>query len=433
MRHDTSHENISAAPQAVGVSIGQSSGQVSHELIVSKPEPSQAVNLPIEFVPAVLPETSDVGPSSLKKRRKNKKKPNKKLRSDTPCVGIDMGMGTILVANCRLSYDSSPNNSSSTLFGSPVKKLALLCIWKSVPHCVAIFLSALCLKMENAFMVVSVSAIHDIQYTQVLVAYAGIGKDCQGQMKRKWVNANGRMNKCLIDGKPTWSMIFPFAVWNVWKSRNNFVFKGKIHNPRLATEIISQTEEFLYCVYSPRGLTRNVIKRIRWERPPEGWAKLNTDGALIGLSGLAGCGGLVRDDRGEWIAGFSRRIGATNSFMAELWGLIRDGLILCCNLHLSSLIVELDAKAVVDAFLHLNYENNVISPILDDCGQLVTQFHQIQFKHCYRQANRCVDVLARRGAEQGFDFIPEDIMNVFEDDLFGMYFNRLCPESDVMF
>lgn len=81
---DTSHENISAVPQAVGVSIGQSSGQVSHELIVSKPEPSQAVNLPIQFVSAVLPESLDVGPSSSKKRRKNKKKPNKKLRSDTP-------------------------------------------------------------------------------------------------------------------------------------------------------------------------------------------------------------------------------------------------------------------------------------------------------------------------------------------------------------
>ncbi|KAL4613986.1 hypothetical protein ACB092_07G022200 [Castanea dentata] len=42
---DTSHANISVVPQAVGVSIGQSSGQVSRELIVSKPEPSQAVNL----------------------------------------------------------------------------------------------------------------------------------------------------------------------------------------------------------------------------------------------------------------------------------------------------------------------------------------------------------------------------------------------------
>lgn len=129
------------------------------------------------------------------------------------------------------------------------------------------------------------------------------------------------------------------------------MFKRQNQNPGLVVEIISQTEEFLYCVYSPRGPTHNVIKRICWERPPEGWEKLNTDGALITLSGLAGCGGVVRDARGEWIAGFSRRISATNSFMAKLWGL-RDGLILCCYLHLSSLIVELGAKAIVDAFLN---------------------------------------------------------------------------------
>ena len=104
------------------------------------------------------------------------------------------------------------------------------------------------------------------------------------------------------------------------------------------------------------------------------------------------------------MAGFSRRIGATNSFMAELWGL-RDGLILCSNLHLPSLIIEIDAKAIVDALLHLNYKNNVISPILEDCRQLVTQFHWIQFKHSYSEANRCADVLTRRGTKQDIDFL----------------------------
>ena len=123
--------------------------------------------------------------------------------------------------------------------------------------------------------------------------------------------------------------------------------------------------------------------------------------------------------------------------MAELWGL-RDSLILYCNLHLPSLIVELDAKAIVDAFLNLNYENNVMSPILDDCRQLVTQFHWIRLKHCYREANRCADALARRGAEQDIDFLSflsplKDILNVFMEDFSGMHFNRHCPELVVMF
>lgn len=34
-----------------------------------------------------------------------------------------------------------------------------------------------------------------------------------------------------------------------------------------------------------------------------------------------GCGGVVRDEHGGWVAGFARHIGSTSSFVTELWGL----------------------------------------------------------------------------------------------------------------
>ena len=72
--------------------------------------------------------------------------------------------------------------------------------------------------------------------------------------------------------------------------------------------------------------------------------------------------------------------------MAELWGL-HDGFIMCCNLNITSIIVELDAKAIVDIFQNSDYENGVVSPILEDCRQLMGRFQRIQFKHYFRQAN----------------------------------------------
>ena len=48
--------------------------------------------------------------------------------------------------------------------------------------------------------------------------------------------------------------------------------------------------------------------------------KLNTDGSACGNPSVAGYRGVIRNDHGHWIAGFTRRIGATNSFIAELWG-----------------------------------------------------------------------------------------------------------------
>ena len=179
---------------------------------------------------------------------------------------------------------------------------------------------------------------------------------------RDWLDMNGRINTNHITGKPPWKIVFPIAIWSIWKSRNGFVFNRKNQNPSLASKILKQAMEYVYCVASPRGLTRHVVKRVCWEKPPFGWLKLNTDGLADGNPGMAGCGGLLRDDHGNWLAGFARRIGTNTSFVAELWGL-RDGLSLCYNLNIPSIIVELDDKAIVDIFQNSRYENNIISPI----------------------------------------------------------------------
>ena len=163
--------------------------------------------------------------------------------------------------------------------------------------------------------------------------------------------------------------------------------------------------------------------------------KLDTDGSFIGNPGMAGCGGVIRDDRGCWIAGFSKRIGITNSLVAELWGL-RDGFMLCCSLNISSLVVELDAKAIVHVLGNPSYVNNIVSPILDNCRLLVSRIQQILIKHCFRQVNRCADSLVRMSISQDFEFssfdsLLVDIAIVFEDDLNEMYSIRICPEPIV--
>jgi len=85
---------------------------------------------------------------------------------------------------------------------------------------------------------------------------------------------------------------------------------------------------------------------------------------------------VIRDESGNWVIGFSRRIGVNSSFDVELWAL-RDGLTICVNKKFQAVGVELDAKAIIDVLKNPTQTNPIISPLLDDYMQLAIQIPQI--------------------------------------------------------
>jgi ribonuclease HI len=109
---------------------------------------------------------------------------------------------------------------------------------------------------------------------------------------------------------------------------------------------------------------------------PRDFVKLNTDGSVLGNPGLASLGGVLRDSNGNWLRGFSHKLGITNSLAAELWG-VRDGLLLARDLNIRKLIIESDAKSVVDLLKTENLGNNAFHPysaLINDCRYLILSF-----------------------------------------------------------
>ncbi|GAU47866.1 hypothetical protein TSUD_404370 [Trifolium subterraneum] len=84
-----------------------------------------------------------------------------------------------------------------------------------------------------------------------------------------------------------------------------------------------------------------------WTKPPDGWIKLNSDGACKGNNGISGCRGLFRNSDGRWIKGYTKKIESCGSFHAEMWGLYL-GLDMAWRDHISYLIVESDSKLLID-------------------------------------------------------------------------------------
>ena len=91
-----------------------------------------------------------------------------------------------------------------------------------------------------------------------------------------------------------------------------------------------------------------------------------------------------------------RRIGLATSIIAEMWAL-RDGLMLAKQLGIAQLMVEMDAKVIVDLVQSDNSPNKSFSSLLNDRRFLLRQLHRIKINHAFREANRCTDHLTKGG------------------------------------
>ncbi|KAK9988172.1 hypothetical protein SO802_028411 [Lithocarpus litseifolius] len=205
---------------------------------------------------------------------------------------------------------------------------------------------------------------------------------------KEWLEENGTKQQVIGGHAIPWSIMFLFAIWLIWKHRNQVVFNEQRPNHNLAKQIYHRALEYYSFVGPHKEAITHIYKPVRWR--------------------------------------------STTSFLAELWAL-RDGLNLCLSYNFDVVEVELDAKAIVDAISNPKYTNVFVSPLMEDCRLLVSRIPHIRIRHCYREANRCADGLARLGGLQATDFVmfmcpPMDLVKLLESDFNGLYLHRPCPE-----
>ena len=68
------------------------------------------------------------------------------------------------------------------------------------------------------------------------------------------------------------------------------------------------------------------------------------------------------------MSGYARAIGFTTNVAVELWALC-DGINLCIDLNLENVIIELDAKLVVDLLMKDERSSNGNEVIIADCKE----------------------------------------------------------------
>ena len=180
------------------------------------------------------------------------------------------------------------------------------------------------------------------------------------------MRVNCSSNSILKHHQLSWKIDFSFGLWQFWNQRNSFLFSSRnIHKI-----CIKRSAEFFAIVGNKPNKHLIVNIQVKWNKPPMGWLKLNTDGFTIGNSGLAGGGELIHNENGDWVMGFAKTLGITSGVIAELWAL-KVGPTLASQLRISSICVELDAELIVLLLTNYMMNNLMLEPLLDDCRTLL--------------------------------------------------------------
>ncbi|KAL4369386.1 hypothetical protein GQ457_05G024870 [Hibiscus cannabinus] len=177
---------------------------------------------------------------------------------------------------------------------------------------------------------------------------------------KDWLRQNLCSNIMFCNSLP-WKLVFTSILWQSWKNRNDVVFAEVTAT---VEQVISRSVLWANYYNDSLPIYVQVINPAStstpWKKPESGWLCLNVDGVVSLTTGKAMIGGLLRDNAGNFLFGFSKFIGCANSLHAELWSL-HVGLQLAWDYEIEFLQVQTDCKHVIQLLHGSHVESCPIS------------------------------------------------------------------------
>lgn len=90
--------------------------------------------------------------------------------------------------------------------------------------------------------------------------------------------------------------LFPWILWRIWKSRNNFFFSRIFIDPKeIILRVGNDCEEWLV-VHTRESSEQSLGNEpVRWKPPPHGWLKCNVDASWCANRLCSGVGWIIRE------------------------------------------------------------------------------------------------------------------------------------------
>ncbi|KAM1655328.1 hypothetical protein ACFX2K_007610 [Malus domestica] len=225
---------------------------------------------------------------------------------------------------------------------------------------------------------------------------------------------------------------FAFGLWRLWKNRNEVVFNGVYQQPLELLEAWSRNiSEFRDATLSetagkqPRcrpmiaSLDRGVC---RWEKPAFGVLKVNTDASWCKTTLRTGVGWVCRDFAGLLHGAGGSGVELCHSAAVGEAAAIRTALMACIDYGYDNVVIESDAKVIIQMIRHELDHDFSLECILGDIEVLACRLRSVSFSYVPRESNVAAHSVAKfvfnKGREFGWDCIgPEFLFNILAQDV----------------
>ncbi|GLT29235.1 hypothetical protein SLA2020_041140 [Shorea laevis] len=214
--------------------------------------------------------------------------------------------------------------------------------------------------------------LRDCYYAQIIWGMLGFATaDFFTMELLSWLKKFSTPSRMSIHAGIPRALLFLSALWLLWKDRNALIFKNHKSRPQELCALIFQQAKYTMIALNPISrVTSRQQRWVSWIPPDAGWYKLNSDGSYSAARNSANAGGLIRDNSGNWVSGFTVNVGCTSILIAELWGL-QDGLRLCQSLGLPRIIAEMDSLISVRLINENREPDNLTAAILLEIKNLM--------------------------------------------------------------
>jgi hypothetical protein len=171
-------------------------------------------------------------------------------------------------------------------------------------------------------------------------------------------------------------------MWSLWNSRNDRRHGKSPIEPRLVVEWALEACFHLSAgSQTPEDERRTTQQDERWQKPDDGFLKVNIDGAFVQDSCEGVVGAVVRGSSGQLRVASARRLSSVGSALLAEAEALRGEVCLIPAGTQDNIVAETDCQVLVSLWKNRGIYRSKIATILNEVEELVASFTSFTLVH----------------------------------------------------